>query len=412
MSQFQLAHPPADGITTVRFAKTQNLLLVSSWDSGVRLYDVASNTLKSRYYHKAGVLDCCFGDDTMAFSGSVDKTVKMYEFTSGQESILGSHDKAVRSVEFNEARGIVVSGSWDRSLKIWDYRAKGAVSKHDLPEKVFTMTISGDRVVVGTAGRHILIYDLRQMSEPEQSRESSLKYQTRAIKAFPDGTGYALSSIEGRVAIEFFDPSPASQARKYAFKCHRVNQDGVDHVYPVNALAFHPQYGTFATGGCDAVVNIWDPVNKKRLCQFQRFPTSISSCAFSNDGSLLAIASSYTFEQGDMDHPPDTIYIRPVLEADVRPRTGTAPAPPPPAAAPPAFGGFGGAPAPGGFGGAPPPPPGFGGFGGPAPGGFPGAPPGGFGGPGGWMPPMGGFHPPPPPPGGFMPPGGFGGPRP
>ena len=25
----------------------------------------------------------------------------------------------------------------------------------------------------------------------------------------------------------------------------------VDTVYPVNALAFHPKWGTFATGGCD-----------------------------------------------------------------------------------------------------------------------------------------------------------------
>ena len=32
------------------------------------------------------------------------------------------------------------------------------------------------------------------------------------------------------------------QARKYAFKCHRANVRGVDSVYPVNALAFHPVY--------------------------------------------------------------------------------------------------------------------------------------------------------------------------
>lgn len=32
--------------------------------------------------------------------------------------------------------------------------------------------------------------------------------QTRCIRIFPNNAGYALSSIEGRVAIEFFDPSP------------------------------------------------------------------------------------------------------------------------------------------------------------------------------------------------------------
>jgi len=36
-------------------------------------------------------------------------------------------------------------------------------------------------------------------------------------------------------------------------------------VYPVNALAFHPSYGTFATGGCDGKVIMWDGQNKIRL---------------------------------------------------------------------------------------------------------------------------------------------------
>jgi hypothetical protein len=39
------------------------------------------------------------------------------------------------------------------------------------------------------------------------------------------------------------------QARKYAFKCHRKQEDGKDIVYPVNTMSFHPRHGTFATGG-------------------------------------------------------------------------------------------------------------------------------------------------------------------
>jgi hypothetical protein len=84
---------------------------------------------------------------------------------------------------------------------------------------------------------------------PEQRRESSLKYQTRCIRGFPDGSGYALSSVEGRVAMEYFDLSEESQARKYAFKCHRKSEGGRDVVYPVNAISFNKRYGTFATGG-------------------------------------------------------------------------------------------------------------------------------------------------------------------
>jgi hypothetical protein len=32
------------------------------------------------------------------------------------------------------------------------------------------------------------------------------RFQTRSLRCFPDGEGFAVASIEGRVAIEYFDP--------------------------------------------------------------------------------------------------------------------------------------------------------------------------------------------------------------
>ena len=135
--------------------------------------------------------------------------------------------------------------------------------------------------------------------EPWQRRESSLKFMTRAVACMPNDAGYASSSIEGRVAVEWFDPSAASQARKYAFKCHRqANADGVDVVYPVNALAFHPMHGTFASGGGDGFVALWDGVAKRRIRQYQRYASSVSALEFSNDGKYLAVGISPGFEDG------------------------------------------------------------------------------------------------------------------
>ena len=46
------------------------------------------------------------------------------------------------------------------------------------------------------------------------------------------------------------------------------------------------------------MVNIWDGKNKKRLWQSSAYSTGIASLAFNHDGTRLAIAASYTFEQG------------------------------------------------------------------------------------------------------------------
>lgn len=97
----------------------------------------------------------------------------------------------------------------------------------------------------------------------------------------------------------------------------------IETIYPVNAIAFHMVHGTFATGGSDGFVNVWDGRNKKRLCQFHKFPTSISSLAFSPDGSALAIASSFQHEyrlEPNQRPPADQIYIRHVSDQETKPK--------------------------------------------------------------------------------------------
>lgn len=107
------------------------------------------------------------------------------------------------------------------------------------------MDVKKGKLIVGMGNRLINIYDFRKLSEPLQQRESSLKYQTRCIRWFNDGEGFVCSSIEGRVAVDYLDPSAEVQAMKFAFKCHRQPLDNPtaeksEIVYPVNALAFHP----------------------------------------------------------------------------------------------------------------------------------------------------------------------------
>lgn len=321
--QYELIDPPADGISSIKFSlQNPSLLLVTSWDKSVRLYDAINNQLKLTYIHKAAVLDGCFLDDTHGYSGGLDRVVKFADFNTGKETILGAHEDTVKSIECIRENGSVVSGSWDKSLCLWDNRnSSPCLGKYNQPEKVFSLDVVGNKIVVGMAARQIYIYDVRYMKEAMQKRESSLKFMTRVVKCMPNEEGFASSSIEGRVAVEFFDSSEESQKRKYAFKCHREVINGVSHVYPVNALSFHPRFGTFASGGGDGIVNIWDGFNKKRLRQFAKYPTTISSLSFNSDGNLLAIASSYTFEEGEKDHPPDTIYIRSINDNEARPKS-------------------------------------------------------------------------------------------
>eukprot|EP00941_MAST-03F_sp_MAST-3F-sp1_P004197 g4197.t1 len=324
-----------DPITNVTFSDINNSLLCSSWSHILRLYgDCETNTSAIEKSHGndniAAILDCCFSsnDSTIAFSSGLDHSIYSHNFASDSPSIMvGNHEKPVSCVEFSSTRNVVVSGGWDRKMKVWDLREDLNLNKNESVQtrgKVYALDVKDDLVLLGCSGRFVDVFDLRNLSKAVEERMSPLDYQTRCIKALPDGSGFVISSTEGRVAIEHF--LSYDQAKNYSFKCHRKkiknndenNDDSSPHetIYPVNAIAFHMQ-GTFATGGCDGMVNVWDGTNRKKVSQIGKtpYPASIASLSINQKGNLIAIASSKLYPSKDNKEEEEekgsnVIYIR------------------------------------------------------------------------------------------------------
>jgi len=136
----------------------------------------------------------------------------MFDVNSNVATHIGNHENAIKAVEYSSDVNSVITGSWDSSIKVWDIRSQQCVGTYSQPGKVYTMSLCGDKLVVGTSGRKVLVWDLRKMSYASQRRESNLKYQTRCIRCFPNkqGTGiiipiyYSLASINLTVRRSHF----------------------------------------------------------------------------------------------------------------------------------------------------------------------------------------------------------------
>ncbi|KIM26668.1 hypothetical protein M408DRAFT_330444 [Serendipita vermifera MAFF 305830] len=299
--EIELETTPTDGIACLSWSPADaNHLLVGSWDSSLRLYDTQANQQRAKFDHKAAVLGACFSPSpNTIFSGGLDTWLRMWDLQTEECRVLSSHSRPISSILYLTESNLIATGSWDSTVALHDPRAgQPQISSFEQPERVYHMDAVGNTIVVAMGGRKINIYDVRKMEKPMQERDSSLRFMTRALACMPTGEGFSIASIEGRIAVEYFDTSPAAQAKKYAFKCHRQAVDGNDHVWPVNSLAFHPVHHTFASAGSDGVVSIWDHTAKKRLRQYPKYHNAVNAVSFNKTGTKLAVGVSYGWDKG------------------------------------------------------------------------------------------------------------------
>lgn len=125
---------------------------------------------------------------------------------------VAQHDQPIRCVKMFQSGGndMVVTGSWDKTIKYWDVRQPTCVGTVQCQERVYTMDIKDQLLVVGTADRYINIVNLADPTKFYKTLQSPLKWQTRVVSCFSDASGFAVGSIEGRCAIQYVEDKDSS----------------------------------------------------------------------------------------------------------------------------------------------------------------------------------------------------------
>lgn len=313
-NDFEIVENPTDTISSLKFSSISNLLLASSWDSNIYLYNIyppsdsnnlcANLCIKQIFSHPQ--LDSCFegNTDEYVYVVGLDKDLKRINLEQISTTIIGGCESVLSKVVYDDNLNCVYTICWDESFKKFDIREKNAMTSYSTELNVNEMIISGNYLVmtgVDSQNLHkIKIFDVRNLNEHLKCYMSPLKYQTSSICNTNKQDGFVMGSIEGKICVEYFSNENEEENLSndnYIFKCHREkNADNIVVIDSVNAVTFHPKLNIFFSGGSDRIVNAWDNSKKKKVYKSQPYPYSIVGLSINYEANVIAIASSENYE--------------------------------------------------------------------------------------------------------------------
>jgi len=292
-----------DTIQTLSWSPKANFLVAGSWDSKLRCWEITDSGCAPKLLVDYGspVLTSCWHDDgANVFVGGCDNKAQVWDLNRNALQPIASHEQPVKYVHWLSQHNILMTGSWDKTVRYWDLRNNKPALSIPLPERVYSADVRENLAIVTTADKNVFVYNLNNPSTPYTSIMPPFKYQNRCVRIFPTLSGFAVGSIEGRVAIRYIDKADQTKG-DFAFKCHRTARN---QVYAVNDIAFHP-LGTFATCGSDGTFHFWDKDSKQRLKQFKKCSLPISCCSFNAEGTIFAYAVCYDWHMGISGYNPN-----------------------------------------------------------------------------------------------------------
>jgi WD40 repeat protein len=229
--------------------------------------------------HSAGVQSVAFSPDGKRIvSGSDDKTVKIWDAETEQEKLtLKGYSGTIRSVAFSPDGKQIVSGSDDNTVKVWNSVTGEEVSTlkgHSGNVLCVAWSLSGNLIVSGSHKMKIWAAETAQLILTIKGGGSDV----RSVAFSPDGK---------HIASGYPDANP----QVWDSETGQLKLTLKGHSRGVNSVVFSPDGNWIASGSSDNTMKIWDAETGQEKLTLKGNSEPVMSVAFSPDGKWLVSAA-------------------------------------------------------------------------------------------------------------------------
>lgn len=242
--------------------------------------------------HYASIRAVAFSPDgKLAATGSADKTIKLWEVTTGREirSYLGSVG-TVHQLAFGPEGKQLASIDAEYKLKLWEVETSREIRTIELADDEILSVIfspDGNSLVTGTEKNHVIIWDIETGNEIRRIKPDTADIPMQKRFGYPTAQTVDISN-DGKLLLTgsndrtafLFDFRSGKQLKKF-------KGDHTSCTSCTVSASFSPDAEQVVVGKMDSVF-IWDVESEKISRKMEGRRGSWDEAYFSHDGKYVA----------------------------------------------------------------------------------------------------------------------------
>jgi tRNA A-37 threonylcarbamoyl transferase component Bud32 len=270
----------AGAVWAVAFDPASDTVAMGVEDGSVRLWDLASKTIKETLSaHRGNVWASRFSPsgDLLATAGD-DGAIKLWKSSHPVALRVFQHPTAVRALAFGPDGKTLFAGDHDGGLRVWSVDADEPLVKGEQPGAVHAVAISPNGETLASAGSDKIV---RLWNAKTLAQKLPLEGHAGPVYGLSfDHDGGRLASVGWDKTVRIWDASSGQLLKSWP-----------GHDADIWGVAFSPTGSTLATGGLDGTIKLWNADTGKLLATFLADKGGIQTVAFNRDGTLLGAGS-------------------------------------------------------------------------------------------------------------------------